>query len=173
MKRRRDPYEEEPTMPYDPSGVPVLVEDDDTRPVDVDELEAAVRQSVELDEPTAAMAVRAVRTAAHARPRPFVDVLVAGAGAVVTLPVHRVSVTGVVLTVPPGVSIDLAVDTPVVAVIHLMRTGDEELLRARVPAHVAHHRAPGPLATGGLSLRWDLRESTARRAVETLVASVA
>jgi hypothetical protein len=46
---------------------------------------------------------------------------------------------------------------------------DEEVTRARVPAHVAHHRMASPDAAGGLSLRWDLREASARTAVESLL----
>lgn len=105
----------------------------------------------------------------NARPRPYVELVVAGAGAVVRLPVHRVSPMGVVLTVPAGVPVEIAADTPVVAVVHLMRT-DVELMRARIPAHVAHHRMATGTAPGGLSLRWDLREASARSAVESLLA---
>lgn len=169
MKRRRDLFADEPTTPYDPGSVPQAVDDEDTRPIDADELEVAARRSCEVDDPHAATSIPAARTAANARPRPFVELVVTGAGAVVRLPVHRVSPMGVVLTVPAGVPVDLANDTPVTAVVHLMRTGDE-LTRARIPAHVAHHRMATGEASGGLSLRWDLREASARSAVEALLA---
>lgn len=169
-RRRRDVFADEPTTPYDPGNVPVAVDDgDDTRPVDAEELADAVRRSREVVEPHDPTSVAAVRTSPHARPRPFVELQVAGAGTVVTLPVHRISVTGLVLTVPAGTPLALANDTPVTAVVHLMR-GTERITRARLPAHVAHHRTASARAAGGLSLRWDLTDPGARRAVEALVA---
>ncbi|HUQ00930.1 MAG TPA: hypothetical protein VM261_00485 [Kofleriaceae bacterium] len=149
--------------------MPVAVDDEDTRPVDAEQLEVAARRSTELVDPSAAESLPTMRPAANAVPRPFVELQVAGAGTVVRLPIHRVSAMGVVLTVPPGVRVDLAHDTAVTAVVHLMRN-DEELTRARVPAHVSHHRMASPDANGGLSLRWDLREASARTAVEALLA---
>lgn len=171
MKRRRRDVFDEPTTPYDPGGVPVAVDDEDTLPVDAEQLEQAARRSCDVDDPNEAIAIPATRTSANARPRPFVELVVAGAGTVVTLPVHRVTSMGVVLTVPAGVPVPLAPDTPVTAVVHLM-PNDDEVQRARVPAHVAHHRMASPNASGGLSLRWDLREASARSAVESLLACV-
>lgn len=171
MKRaRRDPFADEPTRVCDAANIPLPVDDDETtRPVAVEELELTARRSVEVVEPHDPTSLPAVRTSTHARPRPFVELVVAGAGAVVTLPVHRLLATGVVLLVPPGVPLELAADTPVTAVIHLVR--DDEVTRARLPAHVAHHRSASTDVAGGVSLRWDLRDPGARRAVEALVAS--
>jgi len=170
-RRRRDPYADETTIPYDDLSVPVAIseEDDETRPVDVEEMEVAARRSTEVTEPHDPTPLPATRTSPNARPRTFVELQVAG-GAVITLPVHRLSQTGVILVVPPGVPIDLPHDTAVTAVLHLMRT-DEEMMRARLPAHVAHHRHSTGSAPGGLSLRWDLTDAGARRAVEALLAS--
>ncbi len=169
MKRRRQDVFDEPTTPYDPGSVPQAVDDEDTRPIDAEELEVAARRSTELVDPTSTDVLPTMRPAANAVPRPFVELVIAGAGTVVRLPVHRVSAMGVVLTVPPGVRVELAHDTAVTAVVHLMRN-DEELTRARVPAHVSQHRMASPNANGGLSLRWDLREASSRSAVEALLA---
>jgi len=162
-------FSDEPTTPYDPGSVPVAIEEDETRPVDAGELEVAARQSLEITEAFDPTSIPATRTSPNARPRPFVELLIAGAGTVITLPVHRVTSTGVVLTVPAGTPFDLATDTPVTAVIHLMLS-DDEVTRARLPAHVAHHRSASANAPGGLSLRWDLTDPGARRAVESLLA---
>lgn len=110
-----------------------------------------------------------MRASPNTRPRAFVEVQVAGGGGGVLLPLHRVSFTGLVLTVPPGSPLELANDTAVTAVIHLMR-GPEQVTRARLPAHVAHHRNATAAAAGGLSLRWDLSDPGSRRAVEELLA---
>jgi hypothetical protein len=172
MQRRwRDVFADEPTTPYDPANVPVPVamEGDDTRPVDVGEMEGAARRSCEINEPHDPTPIAAPRASPNARQRAFVDLVIAGAGAVVTLPVHQVSITGLVLTVPAGTPLELASETAVTAVVHLMR-GPEEHTRARLPAHVSHHRSASAVAAGGLSLRWDLREPGARRAVEALLA---
>lgn len=168
-RRRRDVFQDEPTTPYEDGSVPVAVMDEDTRPVDVDQMEIAARRSRDIEDPGAAISLPTPRTSANAVQRPFVELVVAGAGTVVSLPVYRVTQMGVVLTIPPGVPIDLEADTPVTAVVHLMRT-DEELTRARVPAHVAHTRTASKDKPGGLSLRWDLREASARSAVEALLA---
>lgn len=169
MPRRGHDVFDEPTRAYDPGCVPVAVDDEDTRPIDADELAVAARRSTQVDDPAAATSFPLVRTSPHAVLRPFVELVVVGSGTVVRLPVHRVSAMGVVLTVPPGVPVDLQPDTPVTAVVHLMHT-DDELTRARVPAHVSHHRVASGDAAGGLSLRWDLREANARSAVESLLA---
>jgi hypothetical protein len=161
--RRRDPFADEPTAPYDPGTVPVAVDDEDTRPVDVEEMEGAARRSCDVRDPSAPV------TARHAQPRPYVELAVAGAGAIVMLPVHRISATGVVLVVPPGVDVDLAADADVMAIVHLVR-GDAEPVRARLPAQVAHHRAPRNGVSGGLSLRWDVTEPGNRLALEALLA---
>ena len=160
------------TTPYDDGAVPVLVdeEEDETRPVDVEEMEGSARRSTTVTEPHDPTPLPTTRTSPNARPRTFVELLVPGAGNVVTLPVHRVSSTGGILIVPPGVPIDLVNDTPVTAVVHLMCT-DEETLRARLPAHVAHHRNASADAPGGLSLRWDLTDAGTRRSVEALLAA--
>ena len=169
MKRKRRDAFDEPTLQYEDGNVPVAIEDgDDTRPVDVEEMEVAARRSKDVEDPHAAVSLPTIRTAANAVPRPYVELVVAGAGMVVSLPVYRVTQMGVVLTIPPGNTVDLAADTPVTAVVHLMRT-DEELTRARVPAHVAHTRVASADKAGGLSLRWDLREASARTAVEALL----
>jgi hypothetical protein len=167
MKPRRDVFDE-PTVPHDSGSIPMPVEEDDTRPVDVDELAAAARRSRDVEDLHTTTAIPATRTSPNARPRPFVELLVAGGGSL-RLPVHRVTSMGVVLTVPRGVPVVLAMDTPVTAVVHLMHS-DDELTRARVPAHVSHHRVASETASGGLSLRWDLREASARSAVESLLA---
>jgi hypothetical protein len=170
-KRRRDVFGDEPTTPYEPGNVPVVVEDEDTRPVDAEELAVAARRSREVREPHDPTSVAAVRTSPNARPRPFAEVQVAGAGAF-KLPVHRISMTGMVLTVPTGFAIDLASDTPVTVVVHLMPV-PEQVTRARLPANVAHLRSPRGTTPGGLSLRWDLRDPGTRRAVEALLAEQA
>ncbi len=161
-------FGDEPTTPYEPGNVPVVVEDEDTRPVAPAELEEAVRRSREVHEPHDLIPVATVRTSPHARPRPFAEVQVAGAGAF-KLPVHRISMTGMILNVPAGFSIDLASDTPVTVVVHLMPV-PEQITRARLPAQVAHLRSPRGSTPGGLSLRWDLRDPGSRRAVEALIA---
>jgi hypothetical protein len=169
MKRKRRDAFDEPTVQYEGGNVPVAIEDgDETRPVDVEEMEVAARRSKDVEDPHAPVSLPTMRTSPNAVPRPFVELVVAGAGTVVSLPVYRVTQMGVVLTIPPGNTVDLAADTPVTAVVHLMRT-DEELTRARVPAHVAHTRAASADKAGGLSLRWDLREASARSAVEALL----
>jgi hypothetical protein len=171
MKPRRQNVFDEPTRTYDPGSVPVAVDDEDTRPIDAEELEVAARRSTEVEDRASATSLPLIRTSPNAVLRPYVELVVTGAGTVVRLPVHRVSAMGVVLTVPPGVPVHLAPDTPVTAVVHLM-LNDDELTRARVPAHVSHHRMASPNAAGGLSLRWDLREASARSAVESLLAGV-
>jgi len=164
VAQRRDPFADEPTSPYDPSTIPVAVDDEDTRPVDVEEMEVAAKKSRHVRDPSAPPVA-----ARHTQPRPYVELSMAGAGAIVMLPVHRISATGVVLVVPPGVAVDLPADAAVVAIVHLVR-GDSAPVRARLPANVAHHRAPSNGAPGGLSLRWDTTQPGDRLALEGLLA---
>jgi len=167
--RRRDPFADEPTSPYDPGIVPVAVDDEDTRPVDVEVMEVAARRSRDVRDPSEP-APDASRPARHARPRPYVELSFAGAGAAVMLPVHRISATGVVLVVPPGVALGLAADAAVAAIVHFVRDGAEPL-RVRLPAQVGHLRAPRAGAPGGLSLRWEATEPDDLRALEALLAA--
>ena len=73
-------FSDEPTTPYDPGSVPVAIEEDETRPVDAGELEVAARQSLEITEAFDPTSIPATRTSPNARPRPFVELLIAGAG---------------------------------------------------------------------------------------------
>ncbi|MCB9564772.1 MAG: hypothetical protein H6709_12110 [Kofleriaceae bacterium] len=170
VTRRRDPFADEPTTPYD--AVPELVDDETTMPVDVDEMEGAARRSCaafDVHEPDPIVVAPAAR---HARPRPYVELSIVGHGHVVQLPLHRVSPTGVVLVVPPGVAVHLAADTAVMALVHLLRDGAAPT-RARLPAQVVHHREPDDATAGGLSLRWDVRTPDDQRRLDDLLATQA
>lgn len=158
---RNDPFADETTIPYE-DGVPLAIDDQATRPVDVDEMEVAAKESCAVEQPGASPA------ALHARRRDHAEVSVTGRQPMV-LPVVRVSGTGLVLALPLGVAIALAEDRPVGVVVHRVRDGAPPL-RVRLPAVVVCHRPAGAGAGGGLSLRWDLREPDDERRLERLLA---
>lgn len=174
VSSRRGPrpsFFDEPTVQYDADCVPVAVDEDETQPVDVGEMQLAARRSRALREPLDPTPVPAARSSRHVRPRPFVELVRSGAGAIVRLPVHRVSETGIVLTVPPGTVVDLADDAPVEAVVHLTSgLNRDNVVRARLPAVVVCARPPGPALAGGVSLRWDVRDPETASALATLLA---
>jgi hypothetical protein len=185
MKRRRDRNVfDEPTVRYEGGAVPTFIDDDeDTRPVDVDEMAQAARRSRDFDDPHEDPSVtiefaeppRAEGTPVPAtRPSPrgpgtlYAELACSAVDKVLTLPVHRVSSTGVSLEVPPDVTVVLAVDTAVTVFLNSATRG-ANALRARVPALVAHHRLPRGGVPGGLSLRWDTERGTGQRELDQVL----
>lgn len=164
---RPAPFDDETTARFDPEAVPQMVEDDITRPVDADEMQAAARASRLADDPRPSpRVIRRDRTSAPvgAPAEPYAEVQVAGTAEVVTLPAHNLSPTGVALAIPDQVALSVEEGATVMVLLHLGLNAAGQPLSARVPAIVAHHRRAGAGRSGGLSLRWD--QSNPRTAAE-------
>lgn len=165
-KAPHEPFEDETTARFDPGAVPQPVEDDITAPVDPLEMRAAARAAQLVADPDAPPRIvrRAPTPDGRSLHEPYAEVQIAGTAEVVTLPAHSMSPSGVALSVPDNVTLQVASGATVMVLLHLGLDASGEPVRARVPAVVAHHRRGGDGRTGGLSLRWD--QSNPRTAAE-------
>jgi hypothetical protein len=156
-KAPRAPFDDETTTRFDPDAVPQPVDDDITAPVDPLEMRAAARAGQLVADPDAPPRIIRRPSTPHGRAltEPYAEVQIAGTAEVVTLPAHSLSPSGVALSIPDNVSLEVESGATVMVLLHLGLDASGQPVSARVPAVVAHHRRAGDGRTGGLSLRWD------------------
>jgi hypothetical protein len=146
-------------------GIPIVVDSEETTPVDADTmLQAARRSTMVPDTSTSANVVSRKRMATQAapdEPELKAEVFLAGGKGGVELPVQNASPSGLALMVPAG--IDLSLATGVAVTVRLHRSGSDTI-DVKLSASVVHVRPAAADVPGGVSMRWtDVSREQAQR----------